>query len=71
VLEREVNERLSLGVELFGNTPKERGGRCDMAFNVGGTLKLCTHVNLLFATGRDIVGETRAMVYLGLQVLTN
>jgi hypothetical protein len=70
VLEREINERLSLGVELFGNTPKERGGRADVAFNVGGTWKLSRHVNMLFAAGRDIVGDTSAMIYLGLQFLT-
>jgi hypothetical protein len=70
VLEREVNERLTLGVELLGNTPKERAGRSDVAFNAGGSWKLSKHVNLLFSTGRDIVGDTRAMVYLGLQVLT-
>ena len=27
VLERDFSERLTLGVELFGNSPKERGGR--------------------------------------------
>jgi hypothetical protein len=70
VLERDINERLTLGVELFGNSPKERGGRSDVAFNVGGTWKLSRHFNLLFAGGRDIVGDTTAMAYVGLQVLT-
>jgi hypothetical protein len=28
------------------------------------------HVNVLFAGGRDIVGDTRAMGYIGLQFLT-
>jgi Putative MetA-pathway of phenol degradation len=70
VLEREINERLTLGVELFGNSPKEHGGRSDLAFNVGGALKLSTHVNLLFSSGRDIVGDTHAMAYIGLQLLT-
>jgi hypothetical protein len=70
VLEREINERLTLGMELFGITPKERGGRSDVAFNLGGTWKLREHVNLLFAGGRDIVGDTTAMGYLGLQILT-
>jgi hypothetical protein len=70
VLEREINERLTLGAELFGNSPKERGGRSDVAFNLGGTWKLSEHVNLIFAGGRDIVGDTSAMVYIGLQVLT-
>ena len=70
VLECEINERLELGVELFGNSPKERGARSEVAFNVGGTWKLSKHLNLLFSGGRDIVGDTHAMAYLGLQLLT-
>ena len=70
VLEREITERLTLGFELFGNSPKERGSRSDVAFNLGGTWKLNKHINLLFAGGRDIVGDTTAMAYIGLQVLT-
>jgi hypothetical protein len=70
VLEREINERLTLGVELFGNSPKERGCRSELAFNVGGSWKLNKHLNLLFSAGRDIVGDTTAMGYLGLQLLT-
>jgi Putative MetA-pathway of phenol degradation len=70
VLEREINERLELGVELFGNSPKEHGSRSDVAFNLGGTWKLREHLNLLFAGGRDIIGDTDAMAYVGLQVLT-
>jgi Putative MetA-pathway of phenol degradation len=70
VLEREINEQLELGVELLGNSPKERGGRSAVAFNIGGTWKLSQHLNLLFAGGRDIVGDTTAMGYLGLQLLT-
>ena len=68
--EREINERLTIGAELFSNSPKERGGRSEVAFNIGGTWKLHDHINVLFAAGRDIVGDTRAMVYVGLQVLT-
>jgi hypothetical protein len=70
VLEREISEQLELGVELFGNSPKERDGRSELAFNVGGTWKLSKHLNLLFSGGRDIVGETHAMAYVGLQLLT-
>jgi len=70
VLERAINERLTLGVELFGNPPTERGGHSDVAFNVGGTLKLRKHLNLLFTAGRDIVGSTHAIAYIGLQFLT-
>ena len=48
MLEREINERLTLGAELFGNSPKERGSRADVAFNLGGAWKLSEHVNFLF-----------------------
>jgi Putative MetA-pathway of phenol degradation len=70
VIEREINERLELGVELFGNSPRERGAPSVLAFNVGGTWKLNEHLNLLFSGGRDIVGDTHAMTYIGLQLLT-
>jgi hypothetical protein len=70
VLEREISEQLELGVELFGNSPKQRDGRSELAFNVGGTWKLSKHLNLLFSGGRDIVGDTHAMAYVGLQFLT-
>jgi len=70
VLERVINERLTLGAELFGNSPKERGSRSEVAFNLGGTWKLNEHINLLFTGGRDMVGDTSAMVYIGLQLLT-
>jgi hypothetical protein len=55
---------------LFGNSPKERGASSDFAFNIGGTWKLSKQLNLLFAGGRDIVGNTTAMGYIGLQILT-
>jgi hypothetical protein len=70
VLEREINERLTLAAELFGNSATARGGRPDFAFNLGGSWKFNAHLNLLFAGGRDIVGDTRAMGYVGLQILT-
>ena len=70
VLEREINERLTLGAELFGNSPKERGSRSEVAFNLGGTCKLNKHINLIFSGGRDIIGDTTAMAYVGLQLLT-
>jgi hypothetical protein len=70
VLEREITERLTLGVELFGNSPKERDSHSGLAFNMGGVLRFSDHVNLLLSAGRDIVGDTDAMAYVGLQFLT-
>lgn len=70
VLEREISDRLVLGAELFGNSPTDHGSHSDVAFNLGGTWKLTDHINLLFTGGRDIVGDTHAIAYIGLQFLT-
>jgi hypothetical protein len=70
VLQRDINDRLSLGVELFGNTPTVPNGRPDVAFNIGGSLKLQEHLNFIFTAGRDFVGDSHAMLYLGLQIVT-
>jgi Putative MetA-pathway of phenol degradation len=70
VLEREISDRLTLGLEFFGNSPTEHGAQSDVAFNLGGSWKVSEHVNFLFTGGRDIVGDTRAVCYVGLQVLT-
>jgi len=70
VLEREINKRLTIGAELFGNLPQEQGGGSEVGFNVGGAWKVSKHLNLLFSAGRDIVGDTNAMAYIGLQLLT-
>jgi hypothetical protein len=70
VVQRELSERLSLGVELFGNTPIEPSSKPDIAFNVGGALKLNDHLNFIFTGGRGLAGVTHAMLYLGLQILT-
>jgi hypothetical protein len=70
VLQREINDRLSLGAELFGNTPTERGERPEVAFTIGGIYQLHKHLNLLFTAGRDFTGDTHATLYLGLQILT-
>src|ERR1700751_1029687 len=70
VLQREINDRLSLGFELFGNTKTVPNGRPDFAFNVGGSLKLNDHLNFIFTGGRDFFGDTPANLYLGLQIVT-
>ena len=70
VLQRDFTERLSLGIELFGNTPTAPNGHPDIAFNVGGSLKLQEHLNFIFTAGRDFVGDAHALLYLGLQIVT-
>lgn len=68
-LNRQINTRLALGGELFGNTVTRSGDRSDIAFNLGGEWKLDEHLNLLFSAGRSIWGDTEFMAYLGIQIL--
>src|SRR5262249_5044508 len=42
----------------------------DLRSNVGGILKLNEHTNLLWSTGRNLVGSTHFTMYFGLQFLT-
>lgn len=67
---REVNERLQLGAELFGNSPVATGERSNVAFNLGGTWKMSEHLNLLFSAGRSISGDIDFMTYVGVQIVT-
>jgi Putative MetA-pathway of phenol degradation len=68
-INREINKRLSLGGELFGNSPIRSKEPSDLAFNLGGQWSLSEHLNLLFSAGRDILGDTKFMAYLGIQIL--
>jgi len=68
-LNREINKRLSLGGELFGNSPIRSREPSDLAFNLGGQWNLNDHLNLLFSAGRDILGNTKFMAYFGIQIL--
>jgi hypothetical protein len=70
VLQREVSDHLTLGIELFGNTPKERRSCSEFAFNFGGARKLSDHFNLLFSAGCDLIGETSLTTYLGVQYVS-
>ena len=67
---RDINEKLSLGIELFGNTPKQRDDRSDIALNLGGTWKLSERFNVLVSAGHGLRGETGFLAYLGLQFVS-
>jgi hypothetical protein len=66
----ELTEGLKLGGELFGNSAKQVGGRSALAFNLGGQWKIREGYNLLFSAGPSIWGESKTMLYVGLQILT-
>lgn len=67
-LQRDLNEQLTLGGEVFHETPAGAGEHGHTAFNLGGYLNLDEHRHLLFSAGRDIDGPIRFMCYLGFQL---
>ncbi len=69
VINRDISERLKLGVELFGNSKKEADGHSDVAFNVGGELKLTDRYRLLFSAGRSFREGPSFAAYFGLQII--
>lgn len=69
VLNRDISERLKLGLELFGNSKKETDGNYDVAFNVGGELKLSDRFRLLFSAGRSFREGPSVLAYLGIQIV--
>lgn len=66
---REVSHTLELGVEEYGNSPTDRDERSSLGYNLGGTWKVASSMNVLFSAGRTIRGEEATTAYLGIQVL--
>ena len=70
VLERAINERLMLGAELFGNSPKKRGSRADAAFNLGGAWKLSDMSISYLQVDATSSAIHERWAYVGLDILT-
>lgn len=67
-LERRVSSFLALGVELFDQTPSERGASNDARFNVGAVIDLSDTHHLLLSVGRGFFGSNQFQGYLAYQL---
>jgi hypothetical protein len=69
LLQRRITEKLSLGGELFYQTPDEIGEKDSTGFNLGGVYDLNEHYHLLFSAGRGLqnMSENRFSYYLAFQ----
>ena len=67
-VQRELSKALTLGAEIFYNSPttKDEGGRT--AFNVGTIVNITDEHHLLFSAGRDIHGQNRFSTYIAYQL---
>ncbi len=67
-VQRELSKAITLGGEVFYNTPTARaeGGRT--GFNVGTIVNLTDEHHLLLSAGRDIHGQNRFSAYIAYQL---
>jgi Putative MetA-pathway of phenol degradation len=66
LLQNDVNEKLTLGGEIFGRSKDTVNGESTTLLNFGGYYKFTPDFNLLFSAGHSVTGETHTIAYLGL-----
>jgi hypothetical protein len=66
LLQRRLDERLTLGAEVFSQQAQEVGGRGTTFVDAGGYLNFRENLSLLFMLGHAVAGESHAVGYLGL-----
>jgi hypothetical protein len=65
--QKNLNEHLTLGGEVFLNTPATEGGQSNLSLNLGGQYNLDEGHHILFSAGRSLRGSTAFTGYLGFQ----
>jgi hypothetical protein len=71
VVERKIDDRLTVGLELFHQTSNERGIPNSTGYNIGGSYSLSERLRLLMALGsglQNVAMTNRFSYYAGLQV---
>jgi hypothetical protein len=68
-LQRNIGQYLTLGGEIYHETPFFDGEHGHTAFNLGGFINFDDGHHILFSAGRDIDGLNRFSCYLGYQLL--
>ena len=67
-VQRELSKALTLGAEVFYNTPTVKGEGGRTGFDVGTIINFTDEHHLLFSTGRDIHGQNRFSAYIAYQL---
>ena len=65
LLQRNLNEQLTLGVELFSQGAVSVQSNSFTIINAGGTYKVTQHFRILFSAGHSIFGEQHLDGFLG------
>jgi hypothetical protein len=67
LVQRQLSSKLTLGAEIFHETPKEEGGKSDTRFNVGTIFDLSDTYHLLLSAGHTIQGPFGFQAYVAFQ----
>lgn len=67
-IQRQINSRLMLGVEVFHETSKEEGAGSATGFNVGAIVNLSELQHLLFSAGHSVQGPGEFHTYIAYQL---
>jgi hypothetical protein len=67
-LQRRLAEWITVGAEVFHETPSQHGGASDTRFNVGAIIDFGDTHHLLLSAGRSIVGDTAFQSYVAYQI---
>jgi hypothetical protein len=66
LLQKDLDEKWTLGGEVFARDKDTVGGRATTLLNFGGSFRFSPDFELLFSAGHSVSGETHTTAYLGL-----
>lgn len=67
-IQDQLLDNLSIGAEVYHNTPQVIEGASDNRFNFGMVFDVTDHHHILFSAGRGFNGPVLAQVYIGYQL---
>lgn len=67
-VQRDITKYLTLGAEMFHQTPSEVGGESSTGFNVGAIINFSDLHHMLLSVGRDFSGTNEPSFYIGYQL---
>lgn len=67
VLQRQLTDRMTLGVELYHSTSSLSGQSSHTGFNVGAIYDLTERFSVLASIGRDLHGDNRLTAFFGVE----
>ncbi|MGO9311166.1 MAG: hypothetical protein ACLQBD_30980 [Syntrophobacteraceae bacterium] len=68
LVQRELNKYLTLGAELFYETPRETDDERHFGFNVGSIINITENHHILLSAGTDMIGPTGFYSYIAYQL---